>query len=146
MGVLAIDVELQVEHHALPSSCGNCKRCLMACPTGALTKDGIDCRRCLSYLTIEHRDAISSHFIGELGNRIYGCDTCQRVCPHNRYAESTSEKAFDMSPQIAEFTREDWHTLTPARYHELFKHSAMERAGYDGLMRNIEAVRKGCKE
>ena len=146
LGVLAIDLELQAEHHDLPSSCGNCKRCLMACPTGALTKDGVDCRRCLSYLTIEHRGAISPHFIGKLGNRIYGCDTCQRVCPHNRYAEPTSEKAFDMLPQIANFTHEDWHSLTSERYRELFKHSAMQRVGYDGLMRNIEAVRTCSKE
>lgn len=146
LGVLAIDVELKEEHHDMPSSCGNCKRCLIACPTGALTKDGIDCRHCLSYLTIEHRGAILPHFIDKLGNRIYGCDTCQRVCPHNRYAQPTDENAFDMPNKLTTFTREDWHGLTPEHYRELFKHSAIERAGYDGLMRNIEAVRKGCKE
>ena len=146
LGVLALDIELQEEHREMPTSCGNCKRCLMACPTGALTMDSIDCRRCLSYLTIEHRGAISPHFIGKLGSRIYGCDTCQQACPHNRDAEPTNETAFGLPTQIAAFTRDDWHNLTPERYRELFKHSAIERAGYDGLMSNIEAVRSGCKE
>ncbi|MBR5841366.1 MAG: tRNA epoxyqueuosine(34) reductase QueG [Bacteroidaceae bacterium] len=146
LGVLAVDMDLQEEHHDMPTSCGNCKRCLMACPTGALTVDGIDCRRCLSYLTIEHRATISPDFIGKLGNRIYGCDTCQQACPHNRNAEPTSEAAFDLPAPIAAFTRDDWHSLTPERYRELFKHSAIERAGYDGLMRNIEAVHSGSKE
>ena len=146
LGVLAVDMDLQEEHHDMPTSCGNCKRCIMACPTGALTVDGIDCRRCLSYLTIEHRGAISPDFIGKLGYRIYGCDTCQQACPHNRNAEPTSEAAFDLPAPIAAFTRNDWHSLTPERYLELFKHSAIERAGYDGVMRNIEAVHSGSKE
>ena len=146
LGVLAVDIELQGEHSDMPTSCGNCKRCLMACPTGALTMDGIDCRRCLSYLTIEHRGAISPHHIGKLGNRIYGCDTCQQACPHNRYAEPTGEVAFDLPTPIAAFTPDDWHALTPERYRELFRHSAIERAGYEGLMRNIEAVRSGSNE
>lgn len=146
LGVLAVDLELQESHHDMPTSCGNCKRCLIACPTGALTKEGIDCRRCLSYLTIEHRGEIPDEMGEKIGNRIYGCDTCQRVCPHNRYAEPTAEAAFDMPADVAALSRDDWHQLTPERYRDLFKQSAIERAGYDGLMRNIEAVRSGCKE
>lgn len=137
LGVLAVDVELQAQAHAIPSTCGNCKRCLIACPTGALTLDGIDCRRCLSYLTIEHRGPIPEDMAQKLGRRIYGCDTCQQVCPHNKNAQSTEEIAFAMSPDVAALTADDWHNLTPERYKELFKHSAMERAGYEGLMRNI---------
>jgi epoxyqueuosine reductase len=137
LGVLAVDVELQAQAHAIPSTCGNCKRCLIACPTGALTLDGIDCRRCLSYLTIEHRGPIPEDMAQKLGRRIYGCDTCQQVCPHNKNAQSTEEISFAMSPDVAALTADDWHNLTPERYKELFKHSAMERAGYEGLMRNI---------
>lgn len=137
LGVLAVDVELHEEHTAMPPSCGACKRCLMACPTGALTPDGIDCRRCLSYLTIEHRGEIPDEIGKKMGNRIYGCDTCQRACPHNRHAEPTTETAFAMPREVAQLTREDWHRLTPERYRTLFKHSAIERAGYEGLMRNV---------
>lgn len=144
LGVLAIDATI-----ATPSppatrdvfSCGNCKRCLIACPTGALTPEGIDCRRCLSYLTIEHRGPIPEAIAQKLGRRIYGCDTCQQVCPHNRNAQPTEEIAFTMPPEVAALTPEDWRSLTPERYKELFKHSAMERADYEGLMRNITVPR-----
>ena len=118
-------------------SCGDCKRCLIACPTGALTSEGIDCSRCLSYLTIEHRGPIPDEMAKKMGRRIYGCDTCQQVCPHNRNAQSTEENLFSLPPEVAALTPEEWHNLTSERYKELFRHSAMERAGYEGLMRNI---------
>ena len=137
LGVLAVDVELHEEPHDVPTSCYNCKRCLIACPTGALTTDGIDCRRCLSYLTIEHRGPIPDEMGQKLGRRIYGCDTCQQVCPHNRGAQPTEEESFAMSPEVFSLTLEEWRNMTPERYKQLFKHSAIERAGYEGLMRNL---------
>ena len=140
LGVLAIDAEID-SSSALSIkegiSCGSCKRCLIACPTGALTLDGIDCRRCLSYLTIEHRGPIPEAMSQKLGRRIYGCDTCQQVCPHNKNAQSTEETSFDMPAEVASLTAQEWHELTPEQYKALFKHSAIERAGYEGLMRNI---------
>ena len=140
LGVLAVDAEIEglSDSPIIEGiSCGGCKRCLMACPTGALTLDGIDCRRCLSYLTIEHRGPIPDGMVQKLGRRIYGCDTCQQVCPYNKNAQSTEEIAFDMPSEVADLTAQDWHELTPERYKALFKHSAIERAGYEGLMRNI---------
>ena len=137
LGVLAVNMDLESEPHDMPLSCGGCKRCLLACPTGALTRDGIDCRRCLSYLTIEHRGPIPEEMAYKLGRRIYGCDTCQQVCPHNKNAESTEETAFDMSAEVAALTSEDWREMSPELYKALFKHSAMERAGHEGLKRNI---------
>ena len=142
LGVLAVDIDLHTGHHHMPISCGSCKRCLIACPTKALTTDGIDCRRCLSYLTIEHRGEIPDEYAGKMGNRIYGCDTCQRVCPHNRDAEPTHEVAFTLPDEVAAMTHDDWHRLTPERYKELFKNSAIERAGYEGLSRNLNALDK----
>ena len=140
LGVLAVDVELQGTTYDGPLSCGDCKRCFMACPTGALTVEGIDCRRCLSYLTIEHRGEIPDEYGKKLGNRIYGCDNCQRVCPHNRNAEPTNETAFALLDEVASMTREEWNRLTPERYRMLFKDSAIERAGYEGLKRNISCL------
>ena len=138
LGVLAVDIELDEQPpHDMPSSCCNCKRCLIACPTGALTADGIDCRRCLSYLTIEHRGPIPDEMIQKMGRRIYGCDTCQQVCPHNRDAQPTEEEAFAMSAEVSALTPEEWRNMTLERYKDLFRRSAIERAGYEGLMRNI---------
>lgn len=142
LGVLAVDIDLHIEHHDMPLSCGSCKRCLIACPTKALTPDGIDCRRCLSYLTIEHKGEIPDEYAEKMGNRIYGCDTCQRVCPHNRHAESTREAAFSLPDEVAAMKRDDWNQLTPERYRELFRNSAIERAGYEGLSRNIGLLKK----
>ena len=142
LGVLAVDIDLHTEYHDMPLSCGSCKRCLIACPTKALTPDGIDCRRCLSYLTIEHKGEIPDEYAEKMGNRIYGCDTCQRVCPHNRHAESTREAAFSLLDEVAAMKRDDWNQLTPERYRELFRNSAIERAGYEGLSRNIGLLKK----
>ena len=155
LGVLAVTAELGMRHEADSSSptrdtsgidtlkddpvaCGDCKRCLLACPTGALTREGIDCRRCLSYLTIEHRGPLPEGVAQKLGRRIFGCDTCQQVCPHNKLAQPTEEEAFDMAPEVAALTPQEWMEMTPERYRQLFKHSAMERAGYEGLMRNLQ--------
>lgn len=142
LGVLAVDAEIGTPTLSIKEgvSCGSCKRCLIACPTGALTLDGINCRRCLSYLTIEHRGPIPEDMAQKLGRRIYGCDTCQRVCPHNKNAQSTEENSFEISPAVAQLTTEEWQQLTPERYKELFRHSAMERAGYEGLMRNLSSL------
>ena len=140
LGVLAVDVELQGTTYDGPLSCGDCKRCFMACPTGALTVEGIDCRRCLSYLTIEHRGEIPDEYGKKMENRIYGCDSCQRACPHNRNAEPTNETAFALLDEVASMTREEWNRLTPERYRMLFKDSAIERAGYERLKRNISCL------
>ncbi|MBR6629733.1 MAG: tRNA epoxyqueuosine(34) reductase QueG [Bacteroidaceae bacterium] len=147
LGVLAIDAEVEITEHIEPQHvklCEGCNRCLKACPTGALTTEGIDCRRCLSYLTIEHRGTLPSEIIGKLGKRIYGCDTCQQVCPHNSKAMPTSEPLFAMSSDVASLIYEQWQQLTPEQYAVLFKDSAMERAGYEGLCRNIEAAARKC--
>lgn len=140
LGVLAVDIELQESAYEGPLSCGDCKRCFVACPTGALAEEGIDCRRCLSYLTIEHRGEMPDEYGKKLGNRIYGCDSCQRACPHNRNAEPTAEPAFTLPDEVASLTCEEWAQLTPERYHMLFKNSAIGRAGYEGLMRNISCL------
>ena len=94
--------------------------------------------RCLSYLTIEHRGPIPplSSIINNQSS-IYGCDICQLACPWNRFAVPTTEPAFQPSDALLSMTKEKWHHLTEEQYRSLFKGSAIKRAKYEGLMRNI---------
>lgn len=126
----------------LENRCGSCHRCLDACPTHALKSPfKLDANRCLSYLTIEHRGEFPPGTGKKMQNRIYGCDECQRACPWNRFATASTTPEFQPSPHLLNMRKEDWHQLTEKQYSELFKGSAVKRAKYAGLRRNIEAVR-----
>lgn len=116
--------------------CGGCNRCIAACPSGALSAEGLDARRCLSYLTIEHRGTFPTGT--RLGDTFYGCDCCQMVCPHMRQARPTEELAFQPSEALLAMTTQDWQSLSVERYQQLFRGSAVKRAKYDGLVRNIQ--------
>lgn len=116
-----------------------CHRCLDVCPTGALS-DTFLSERCLSYQTIENRDAISPVVAPKLGNTIYGCDRCTRCCPFNLHAPATDIPEFQPQEALLHMQKADWHQLTVDTYRQLFKGSAVKRAKYEGLMRNIRAV------
>ena len=127
----------------MTSRCGNCRRCLDACPTGALLGDGtLDARRCLSYLTIEHRGDLPEQTGAEMGQCVYGCDRCAEACPWNRFAKVTQEADLHPSEALRNMTANDWANLTVEQYRKLFKGSAVKRAKFEGLCRNIEAVKQ----
>ena len=140
LGILATDLELQADTPD-PNRCGNCKACINACPTGALGEI-FDARRCISYLTIEQKSPIPSDFSTFFEHRIYGCDSCQTACPWNRFAKATTERDFFPNDKLRGMTDADWDNLTQQQFDELFSESAVERAGYEGLKRNIEAVKE----
>lgn len=117
-------------------TCGRCNKCIEACPTQALSSEGLDARRCLSYLTIEHKGDIPLDIQPLLGSRIYGCDTCQDVCPHNRSPLTT--RLFKSSPKIIELKDDDLKEFTEEKYGSLFFGSAATRAKYEGMKRNID--------
>lgn len=131
---------LAADHYdqPMPERCGTCHRCLDACPTGALQE--FDAGRCLSYQTIENRGEIDEDVKDKLGTTIYGCDRCQQVCPWNRFARPTDIAELQPRPELLAMTRRDWQQLTEDDYRRLFRGSAVKRAKYAGLMRNIEAV------
>ena len=104
------------------------------CP--ALTPEGLDTRRCISYLTIEHRGSLPDGI--RLGSTFYGCDRCLRATPQFAEAKPTTEPAFQPSEALLQMTPDDWQSLTEEQYRALFKGSAVKRAKYDGLKRNIE--------
>lgn len=122
--------------------CAGCGRCVSACPGGAIMPDGtVDARRCLSYLTIEHRGPLPEGT--DLHGRLYGCDICQRVCPHNAAVRPSS--IFEPSPAILSLTREKILGMTPEAFAEIFRGSPMKRAKLAGLQRNAAADSSGKK-
>ena len=117
--------------------CGSCQRCIVACPTGAITEPHrLDARRCISYLTIELKGSIPLELRPLIGDRIYGCDDCLDACPWNRFASISREAAFAAGPAIGMPLR-DYLALDDARFRELFRHSPIKRIKRRGFLRNV---------
>lgn len=141
LGELFIDVEPDRYDSPQKPRCGTCHACLDACPTGALGRDGsFSSSKCLSYLTIENRGDIPLEAATKMGDTVYGCDRCQDACPWNRFATPTDDPQLKPPMELLDMTRADWQQLSVERYRTLFKGSAVKRAKYEGLMRNIRAV------
>ncbi len=140
LGELFVDIELDYDKPLEHDFCGNCDACVRSCPTGALSVNGFDARCCLSYLTIEHSGELPDGIGEKMRNCIYGCDCCQRSCPHNRFATPSKEAAFIPKTELLEMNADDWKNLTKEQYYQLFEKSAVERCGYEQLMRNIKSA------
>ncbi len=118
--------------------CGTCRACLDACPTNAFPAPGkLDARRCISYLTIEHKGHIAPEFRTAIGNRIYGCDDCLAVCPWNKYAQMTREHAFLPRIELTAPKLADLVTLDDAAFRRVFSGSPIKRIGRDRFVRNV---------
>lgn len=119
--------------------CGTCTRCIDACPTEAIDAQGyeLDGSKCISYLTIELREAIPQEFQGKMDNWMFGCDICQQVCPWNRFAQPHNEPAFEPHPDLLQMQKRDWEELTEDVFREVFRKSAVKRTKFAGLQRNI---------
>ena len=137
LGEIYTDLPLPVDH-PVTDHCGSCRACLDICPTEAIVAPyQLDARRCISYLTIEHRGSIPLELRPLIGNRVFGCDDCQLVCPWNRHARPSEEAAFAPRGGLdnARLTRlfgwgeEQWRERT--------RGSALRRAGYTGWLRNL---------
>lgn len=139
-----IVTSLEADHYDMPQKdrCGSCSRCLEACPTEALEGPRhLNARKCLSYLTIENRGEIPAEQAACLGNRLYGCDTCQEVCPWNRFARPTRIEAFRPAPALLSLRKEDLKGFSREEYNRIFSKSAVKRAKYEGLIRNIHNLK-----
>ncbi|MBV8251720.1 MAG: tRNA epoxyqueuosine(34) reductase QueG [Chitinophaga sp.] len=125
--------------------CGTCTRCLDACPTGALVAPGVvDGSRCISYFTIELKDQlIPEKMKGSFDNWMFGCDTCQDVCPWNRFAKANKEAAFKPIPAILDFSTNDWEEMTEEAFKAIFRHSPLKRSKYAGIRRNLQFLHLG---
>lgn len=153
LGEIIVDLLLPRDEPAV-GGCGTCRRCIDACPTGAITEPfRVDARRCLSYLTIELKGEIPEEFrpaIGEAGNRVFGCDICQEVCPFNlRRATLTTEPAFQPREVTQKSTLSDILLWTEEEFREKFRKSPVKRAKWHGLVRNASAAlvgKEGCEK
>ncbi len=140
LGELLLDIETDYDT-PMPSRCGRCHACIDRCPTGALSADDLfDARRCLSYQTIENRKALTPEAGEAMGDCFYGCDRCQEACPWNRFAKPTTLPELQPSPELLAMTAERWANLTEDDYRRLFKGSAVKRAKYAGIKRNLAAM------
>lgn len=143
LGALLTSLELSTDT-TYSRSCGSCRRCIDACPTHALTEEGLDARRCINYLTIEHRGEIPEELTKRFGHRLYGCDTCQDVCPHNKAPYMT--RHFPSSPHLLHLKKEDITDLDENKYAHLFYGSAATRAKLEGMQRNATIYTLNNKE
>ena len=118
--------------------CGSCRACLDICPTNAFPAPyRIDARRCISYLTIEHKGHIAREFREAIGNRIYGCDDCLAVCPWNKFAQHAHETAFHPRIELTLPLLKELATLDDAAFREFFRGSPVKRVGRDRFLRNV---------
>ena len=134
---LIIDLDLEYDH-PVTDHCGTCTACIDACPTQAIIKPYVvDGSKCISYATIELKEAIPKSFSGQMDDWMFGCDVCQDVCPWNRFSKPHSESRFNPKPELLQLDKNAWRELTEEVFGELFKKSAVKRTKYTGLMRNI---------
>jgi epoxyqueuosine reductase len=138
---LIIDLEVSPDHPITQDYCGTCTKCIDACPTDAIVEPGvINGSQCISYLTIELKENIPSEFKGQLENWAFGCDICQDVCPWNRFSKPHQEPRFEPHPKLQEFSNRDWLEMTEETFSKVFKNSAVKRAKFEGLNRNLKFI------
>jgi len=135
---IIIDIAIEADEPFSKNMCGNCTRCMDACPTKAIVSPGIvDGSKCLSYLTIELRGEFDNEIPSDFSNRIFGCDICQDVCPWNSKSIPHTDVDFTPHPRLLTLSKKDWDELSEDDYKAIFRKSAVKRAKYEGLKRNI---------
>ncbi len=138
LGEIFTFVPLPIDIPNQPNQCGECTACLKVCPTDAFTRPyELDARRCISYLTIENKGAIPVEFREPMGNRVFGCDDCQAICPWNKYAKPTTEPDFLPRHGLADSDLVTLFNWTEAEYLNYTEGSAIRRIGYEGWLRNL---------
>jgi epoxyqueuosine reductase len=145
LGEILLDAELEYDI-PITDYCGTCTACIDACPTHAIVQPYLlDSNRCISYLTIEHRDRLPDNLVSKFQNWIYGCDICQDVCPWNRFQKETEETSFqprqgNVEPQLTEITE-----MTSEEFSNRFERSSIKRTKREGLTRNAKALLESGK-
>ena len=143
IATLITDLELEYDDPFFKDYCGTCTRCVDACPTDAILPGKvIDGSKCISYFTIELKEIlIPGEMKGKFDNWLFGCDTCQDVCPWNRFSRPTTEKDFAPLPVILNLSTKEWNEMTEESFKKLFKDSPIKRAKFSGIQRNLKFLR-----
>jgi len=142
IATLIVDLELEYDVPFAGDYCGSCRKCIDACPTDAISDDKVvNGSQCISYFTIELKDLlIPDTMKGKFQDWLFGCDTCQDVCPWNRFSTPAREMAFSPIPAILHFRTAEWEELTEESFKEIFRHSPLKRARYAGIRRNLQFI------
>jgi len=137
LGEIFINLPLPVDKK-LTNHCGTCSACIDICPTKAIVAPyKLDARKCISYLTIEHKGVIPIEYRNAIGNRIYGCDDCQLMCPWNKYSKVTNEHDFMIRNNLHKISLLESFKMSKDKFEEIFNGSAILRLGYERWSRNI---------
>lgn len=145
IATLITDLELSYDDPFAKDHCGTCTRCIDACPTDAILPGKVvDGSKCISYFTIELKDMlIPDNMKGKFDDWAFGCDTCQDVCPWNRFSQPTEEPGFSPIPEILNLSTTEWEAMTEESFRKLFRHSALRRTKWKGIQRNLEFLKQG---
>ena len=142
IATLIVDLELEYDVPFVGDYCGTCRKCIDACPTDAISEDKVvNGSQCISYFTIELKDLLIPETMkGKFQDWLFGCDTCQDVCPWNRFSKPTTEIGFSPIPAILHFKTAEWEELTEESFKEIFRHSPLKRARWAGIQRNLRFI------
>jgi epoxyqueuosine reductase len=142
IATIIVDLPLVYDDPFAKDFCGSCTKCIDACPTDAiLPNKTIAGNKCISYFTIELKDAIiPSEMKGKFDNWMFGCDTCQDVCPWNRFSKQHQEPGFTPNTAIETFGTKEWNNLTKEGFTTLFKNSPLRRSKFEGISRNLQFI------
>lgn len=142
IATLITDLELHYDDPFAKDYCGSCTKCIDACPTEAILPGKVvNGSKCISYFTIELKEMlIPQEMKGRFDNWAFGCDTCQDVCPWNRFSKPTTEPAFTPLPEVLNLSTKEWEAMTEETFKKIFRDSAISRAKWKGIQRNIKFI------
>lgn len=144
LATLICDLELEYDSPYAKDYCGSCTKCIDHCPTDAILPGKVvDGSKCISYFTIELKDAlIDESMKGKFNNWMFGCDVCQDVCPWNRFSKPTSETGFTPIPEILNLSNKEWEEMSEETFKQLFKNSPLKRTKFAGIQRNLKFIQQ----
>ncbi len=145
IATLITDLALLYDDPLTKDYCGTCTKCIDACPTGAILSDKVvNGSKCISYFTIELKEMlIPGEMKGKFDNWMFGCDTCQDVCPWNRFSKPHNEINFSPIPEVLNLSTSEWEAMTEEGFKSIFKDSPLRRTRFKGIQRNLKFINPG---